>query len=159
MAAENREIWIGFFVVTALAALVSVMNARSAIDAETAGGAMVVTAKFNKVDGLSEDSEVRMGGIRIGAVLSMALDSQFRAVVQLRIDSDIGLPKDTSAAIHTDGLFGSKFVVFEPGAEEDIMKSGDEIKYTQDALVVSDLLDLIISEGRSARGAAAKASN
>ncbi len=159
MAADNREIWIGLFVVTALAALLSFMNARNAIVSDTAGGAMVVTAKFNKVDGLSEGSEVRMGGIRIGAVSAMALDAQFRAVVRLRIDSDIGLPKDTSAAIHTDGLFGSKFVELEPGAEEKIMKNSDEFQYTQDALVVSDLLDLIISEGRSARGAAAKASN
>ncbi len=39
------------------------------------------------------------------------------------------------------------------------MRSRDEIEFTQDALVVSDLLDLIISEGRVARGAAAKANN
>ena len=159
MGADNREIWIGFFVVMILAALLSFMNARHAIVSDTVSGAMVVTAKFNKVDGLSEGSEVRMGGIRIGAVSSMALDDRFRAVVQLRIDYDIGLPKDTSAAIHTDGLFGSKFVVLEPGAEEGIMRSRDEIEFTQDALVVSDLLDLIISEGRVARGAAAKANN
>ncbi len=159
MAADNRETWIGLFVFIGLAALVSFVNARGALVSDTAGGAVVVTAKFNKVDGLSKDSEVRMGGIRVGAVSAMALDRQFRAVVRLRIDSDIGFPKDTSAAIHTDGLFGSKFVVLEPGAEEETMKSGDEIQFTQDALVVSDLLDLIISEGRSVRNAAAKASN
>ena len=159
MVADNREIWIGLFVIAALAVLVSFKNARSAIVSDTSGGAMVVTAKFNKVDGLSEGSQVRMGGIRIGEVSAMVLDAKFRAVVQLRIDVEIGLPKDTSAAIQTDGLFGSKFVVLEPGAEDEIMKKSDEIQYTQDALVVSDLLDLIISEGRSASGVAAKPSN
>jgi len=69
----------------------------------------------------------------------------------LRIDNPVGLPKDSSASIHTDGLFGSKFVVLEPGAEEAVLKNGDEIIYTQDALVVSDLMELIISEGKSKR--------
>ena len=69
------------------------------------------------------------------------------------------LPLDTSAAIHTDGLFGSKFVVLEPGAEEDVLQSGDEFTYTQDAVVVSDLLDLIIAEGKAARAKREAAQN
>ena len=89
--------------------------------------------------------------------LGMRLDKGFRAVISMRIDAPIGLPKDSSASIHTDGLFGSKFVVMEPGAEETVLKSGDEIRYTQDALVVSDLMELIISEGKSARAEADKA--
>jgi phospholipid/cholesterol/gamma-HCH transport system substrate-binding protein len=55
---------------------------------------------------------------------------------------------DTSAAIHTDGLFGGKFIVLEPGAEENILNNEDEISLTQDAIIVSDLLELIISEGK-----------
>ena len=54
------------------------------------------------------------------------------------------------------GLFGSKFVVLEPGAEEALLTSGGELNFTQDAVVVSDLLDLIISEGHVARGEDAK---
>jgi len=113
---------------------------------------MVVMAKFNKVDGLSEGSEVRLGGIRIGSVAKMVLDEKFRAVVSFKLDGGINLPKDSSAAIQTDGLFGSKFVVLEPGASEESLKTGGEFRLTQDAMVVSDLLDLIISEGHVARG-------
>ena len=61
----------------------------------------------------------------------------------------IELPTDTSAAIHTDGLFGQKHVVLVPGAEEKILKSGGAITLTQDSVLVSDLLDLIIGEGRA----------
>jgi len=150
MTREIREILIGAATVLGLALVLGFMNARTEPIAGP-GGQMVVQAKFNKIDGLSEGAEVRMGGIAIGKVQSMALDNRYRAVVDLRIDKPVGLPKDSSASIHTDGLFGSKFIVLEPGAEEAVLKAGDEIIYTQDALVVSDLLDLIISEGKNVR--------
>ena len=71
------------------------------------------------------------------------------------MDSSVRLPADTSAAIHTDGLFGSKFVVLEPGGEETYLGDGDVITFTQDAVIVSELLDLIIAEGRARRAAPA----
>ncbi len=149
MAREVQEIVIGALTVLALAAVLVFMNARSEPLAATSG--LVVQAKFNKVDGLADGAEVRMGGIAIGKVVDMKLDKQYRAVITLRFDDPVKLPKDSSASIHTDGLFGSKFVVLEPGAEEAPLKTGDVISYTQDALVVSDLLELIISEGKIAR--------
>ena len=92
-----------------------------------------------------------MGGIRVGRVTNMDLDSKFRAVVTMDVDSQFPYTLDTSAAIHTDGLFGVKFIVLEPGAEEAVLSSGDEISLTQDAVVVGDLLELIISEGNVAK--------
>jgi len=61
------------------------------------------------------------------------------------------LPIDTAAAIHTDGLFGSKFVILDPGGDEKTLEDGSAIEFTQDSVVVSDLLDLIIREGKAAR--------
>ena len=110
-----------------------------------------LTAAFNRVDGLADGDEVRLSGIRVGQVEGQHLDEFFRAVLTLRIDGGIDLPLDSSAAIHTDGLFGSKFVVLDPGGDPEVMKDGDEIQYTQDAVIVQDLLDLIISEGRANR--------
>ena len=72
-------------------------------------------------------------------------------MVTFWIDGDVKIPKDSSAAIHTDGLFGSKFISLGPGAEEALLKDGDTITFTQDAVVVSELLDLIISEGKAKR--------
>ncbi len=155
MSREIREIIIGAVTIAALAGVLFFMQARHSMTSAAAGTDLVVTAKFNKVDGLVEDSDVRLGGIKIGRVSAMRLDDQFRAVVTFTITDDVKLPTDTSASIHTDGLFGSKFVVLEPGAEEDFMTSGAEMTLTQDAVVVSDLLDLIISEGHVARKQAA----
>lgn len=111
----------------------------------------IIYATFNRIDGLDTGTEVRLSGIPIGSVENVALTSNYRARVTMRLQQGVALPVDTSAAIHTDGLFGSKFVTLDPGGDEAILKDGDTISYTQDAVVVSDLLDLIIAEGKSRR--------
>ena len=110
---------------------------------------LVISATFNRVDGLSVGDDVRLGGIRIGTVADQQLDANFRAKVIMRIDSDIPLPRDTSVAILTDGLFGEKYLEMEPGGDPEPMKTGDEIQFAQDAVIVSELLDLIISQGKA----------
>ena len=158
MNQEFREIVIGAATLALLIGGLFGMSARHQIVDAGSDADLVIYAKFNKVDGLVEGTEVRLGGIRVGHVSAMTLDEHFRAVVALNIEKSVPLPTDTSAAIHTDGLFGSKFVVLEPGAEEVLLESDGELNFTQDAVVVSDLLDLIISEGHVARGQGAEPS-
>jgi len=148
---ETKETVVGGLVVVVLALVLILSHGGQATQA-TADG-YLLTASFNKVDGLVLGDEVRMGGVRIGKVESMELDSNFRARLGLRIDSDAPLPLDTSAAIHTDGLFGSKHIVLEPGAEEEVLEDGGTIEFTQESVVVSDLLELIISEGKARQAA------
>ena len=116
-----------------------------------------IYAIFNRIDGLDVGTEVRLSGIPIGTVEALALTSNYRARVTMRLRQDVELPADTSAAIHTDGLFGSKFVILDPGGDDVMLKNGDTITFTQDAVVVSDLLDLIIAEGKSQRAEATPA--
>lgn len=149
MRSERREIMVGVAALACLAMLLAYVYGGRDVAAKAAGE-MRVVAKFNRVDGLVAGDEVHLSGIRVGTIESMRLDDNFRAVLTLKLRGDVKLPKDTSAAVHTDGLFGAKFVVLEPGAEEAMMNSGDEITYTQGAVVVTELLDLIISEGRAA---------
>ena len=157
MNREIREIIIGAVTIALLVCVIIILNLRDQIvDVATSEG-LAVAARFNKVDGLVEGSEVRLGGIKVGYVSRMELDDQFRAEVILKLNDSLPLPKDSSASIHTDGLFGYKFVVLEPGAESDYIESGGELNFTQDAVVVGDLLELIISEGRASRGEGANA--
>ena len=151
MNTEQKEILIGTIFIGLLVCLLVTISHFQSLGLQDPLTQINITAKFNKVDGLSKGSTVRMGGVNVGRVNQMHLDNYFRAVITMSLDKKYPYPKDTSAAIHTDGLFGGKFIVLEPGAEEYILNNGDEISLTQDAIVVSDLLELIISEGKTAK--------
>ena len=149
MTRDTREIIIGALSLSVFAIIFMVVSGGDDSANATSDEHYRVEAMFNRVDGLLPGDEVRLGGIKIGFVESQSIDSSYRAVLTFAIDKSVQLPLDTSAAIHTNGLFGSKFVVLEPGGEYDYMEEGDEISFTQDSVVVEDLLDLIISEGKS----------
>ena len=72
MKPEIREIIIGGVTIIILIGAVSIINLRDRITGMTSSQHLTVTAKFNKVDGLSKGSEVRLGGIKIGHVFRLA---------------------------------------------------------------------------------------
>lgn len=149
---EVRQIIVGMVTVVLLSGLLAVAYANQFIDEYVnLGGRYRVVAVFNRVDGLAVGSDVTLSGVRIGTIENMMLDDKFQAWVTLQIDEDIGLPADTSAAIHTNGLLGGKSLVLEAGGAEEVLTDGSRIGYTQDAVVVGELLDLIIGEGKALR--------
>ena len=153
---DTRDTWVGGLVILCLAAVCAFSYGGKQLSAKASVGSYRVTAVFSRVDGLFEGDEVRLGGIRIGTVGAQRLDEYFRAVVNLNLDNAIDVPIDSAAAIHTDGLFGSKFVVLEPGVEEQFLQAGDDIEFTQGAMVVGELLSLIIDEGNARLANSAK---
>lgn len=151
MTGETKESVVGGIVLVGLILVIALLQGYSDLTADATADDYPLDARFNRVDGLLKGSEVRLGGIRIGTVERQRLDSNYQAVVTMRIDSAVRLPLDTSAAIHTDGLFGPKYVVIEPGGDEESLGPGDEITFTQDAVVIGDLLELIITQGKMNR--------
>ncbi len=149
MVTNGKEIIVGGAAMVGLALLFALGYGSKELSADGAGGNYSVLAAFNRIDGLFEGDVVRLGGIRIGTVGGLSLDKNFRAVISLRISNDVKLPTDSSAAIHTDGLFGNKYIVLEPGGEEVFLQPGEAITFTQDAMIVGELLELIISQGKA----------
>lgn len=99
------------------------------------------TAKFDRVDGLNVGSDVKMSGVKIGTVRTMTVDPKtFLAAVTLSVAPQIQLPKDTSVEVVTDGLLGSKYLALVPGGDEENLKPGDTIKYTQSSVSLENLI-------------------
>jgi phospholipid/cholesterol/gamma-HCH transport system substrate-binding protein len=67
----------------------------------------------------------------------------------------VPLPEDTAAVIETDGVFGQKHIELRPGGEEKVLASGSRIAYTQDSVIIEDLIARIVGEAKAAHGAAA----
>lgn len=149
---DLREILVGAVALGVLMAILAVFYSGQHVAARERVKNYQITADFNRIDGLELGAEVRLSGVPVGKVAAVALAPNYRVRVTMRIDDTVRVPADTAAAIQTDGLFGSKFMTLDPGGDEHSLADGDAITFAQDAMVVSDLLDLIIAEGRAARG-------
>lgn len=107
-----------------------------------------VSARFNSVDGIGNGSEVRIGGIKVGQVTEMDLDTEsYEAIINLQLREDVKLPEDSSAAIVSASLLGGKYVNIEPGGMEDMLADGDEISFTQSSVNFESLIGKMVHSG------------
>ena len=106
-------------------------------------GGKVYIAKFDKIDGLSVGSDVKISGIKVGTIVDQYLDTEtFYAVVRISIDPKIKLTESTFAKITSEGMLGGNYLVLDPGSEDDIiLEEGDEIPNTQGSVDLLNLLD------------------
>lgn len=102
-------------------------------------------AKFDNIDGIAGGSDIKISGVKIGTVEDQFLDEKdFRATLKLNIDQNVELPSDTSAKIASEGLLGSKYLSITPGGDEENLKDGEEIQFTQSSVNLEDLLGKFI---------------
>lgn len=147
----SRDTVTGAIVVVFAALLFGLVYGKETRKSEDQGG-YVVVARFNRLDGVSVGTPVRLSGVKVGTVAAQSLDPDFRAVTRLRIDPSVSLPADSSAAIRTDGLLGAKYIEIGPGGDDKMLKNGDSIQFTQDSMVIEDLIEMIIEQGKAKRG-------
>jgi phospholipid/cholesterol/gamma-HCH transport system substrate-binding protein len=114
-------------------------------------GGYTLLARFDRVDGLVNGADVRVSGIKVGKVLDQTLDPQtYRAEVRFSVMSSVQLPTDSSAAVVSSGLLGGKYLALVPGADEAMLKDGQEITLTQSSVNLEDLIGrYIFSQGGS----------
>ena len=71
-------------------------------------------AHFNYVEGLDIGSDVKLAGIPIGKVTNFEIENDLIAVTVF-IDKDFDIPKDSIVSIRSEGLFGKKSMLINPG--------------------------------------------
>lgn len=104
----------------------------------------ILNATFTKADGLPPNGEVRLAGIKVGKIGHQTLSPNgHQVIVQLIFDKYLDIPLDSSVTIETDGIMGAKHVEILPGGDEEMMKTGDMFSYTQDALIMNELLEKV----------------
>jgi phospholipid/cholesterol/gamma-HCH transport system substrate-binding protein len=104
-----------------------------------------LNAKFDHIDGLPVGSDVRMAGVKVGSVVSARIDTQsYLAVVTLSVRDGLKLPKDSSAAIDSDGLLGGKYLSLSAGGDTTMLQPGQTITITQSSVSLEQLLGKFI---------------
>lgn len=111
----------------------------------------LIHAVFGRTDGLHVGDMVRISGINVGTVIKTELLNDYRVDVSMLLDKDFEIPDDSSASIEFDFITGDKFMDITLGGNDEIIPYNGNIIYTQDAMVIEELLDLVISYANSVK--------
>lgn len=148
MFSKTIEFVVGLFVLLGLGALV-VLAAQVGNATFGQTDTYTLTARFENIGGLNVKAPVSIGGVRIGRVTAIDLDTElFSARVTMAIEDTYDeLPLDTSASILTSGLLGAQFVGLEPGGDFEFLQDGDEIELTQSTIQLENLIGRFMFSG------------
>ena len=103
-------------------------------------------ASFNKIDGVNPGDKIMISGINVGYVEEVILKKNYPSI-RMKIKKDLNISDDSSVSIQTDGLFGSKFLMVEMGGTTNFLNNGDSFSFTEDSILIQDLLENIIKIG------------
>lgn len=103
-------------------------------------------ASFKYIEGINNDSEVKIAGIKIGYVNKITISKDVITVNGL-IDRVYNIPEDSILKIKSDGIFGKKALSIEPGFGEYFDKSKNQYVFndTQDSYSVDMFLRYLIN--------------
>ena len=87
-------------------------------------------AHFSYVEGLDIGSDVKLAGIPIGKVTNLEIENNLIAVTGF-IHNDFDIPKDSIATIRSEGIFGKKSLLINPGFDMPFDTSNKNITFAE----------------------------
>ncbi len=140
MKQTKLELFVGAFVLLGLAA-VAYLTVKLGSGSLIGGETYVIEARFTNAGGLNAGSSVLVAGVPVGRVEGIRVDNtDYSAMVTLRVLAGLKLPTDTMASIKTTGLIGDKYVALAPGADETYLETGARITMTESSVDLESLI-------------------
>ncbi|MDJ0881731.1 MAG: outer membrane lipid asymmetry maintenance protein MlaD [Gammaproteobacteria bacterium] len=139
---KSIELSVGIFVGAGLAALFMLAMQASNLSSISSDGFYEISARFDNIGGLRVKSAVKVSGVKVGQVKAIDYDSEsFEAVVTMQVEDKYNqFPKDTIASVFTSGLLGEQYIGLEPGGDEKLLGNQSEIRHTQSAMVLEQII-------------------
>lgn len=162
MQSKKNEVWVGLFVLIAIAAIIFL--ALKVADIRSVGSEKTyrVSATFDDIGGLQARSPVKIGGVVIGRVNDIRLDKDYKPEVTLDIYSQYDqIPDTSSLSIRTSGLLGEQYLALSKGFENttdpdlpmtEMLKDGSRIQDTKPAMVLEDLIGQFLYKSGDGEG-------
>jgi phospholipid/cholesterol/gamma-HCH transport system substrate-binding protein len=153
MVSKKIELLVGLFAAIGIAALLMLALKVADNGITGNGNTYQLYAKFDNIGGLKVRSPIKVGGVVIGRVNAISLDSEdYTPLVTLEIFAEYNnFSEATSVSILTAGLLGEQYIGLLPGfihSSVEILKPGDYIEDTKPALILEELIgQFLFSQG------------
>jgi len=107
-----------------------------------------LNATFDHADGLSVGADVRIAGVKVGSIQTIALNPKtYLADISFTVQDGVKLTDDSSATISTDGLLGGKYLALATGGDDKFLQPGGLITITQGSVNLEALIGKYIFGG------------
>tara|TARA_B100001063_G_scaffold165002_1_gene153907 strand:+ start:2180 stop:2521 length:342 start_codon:yes stop_codon:yes gene_type:complete len=97
------------------------------------------TSYFSYTEGLEIGSDVVIAGINVGKVTNLKLQDN-GVLVSGSINNEYAIPSDSILIIRSNGIFGKKSLLIEPGFDDIIQDNNYEFLNTKDSYSVDMFL-------------------
>jgi len=144
-----RDFVVGLFVLAGLGAIAYLSINVGGLSYSGPGG-LTLFASFDQTGGLKPRAPVVISGVKVGQISAIDLGADYRARATLELDAKLELPTDTTASIQTAGLLGDRYVALQLGGDDKMLKSGDEITFTESAVILERLIGKLVHNAPSA---------
>lgn len=149
---STRDLVVGLFVLAGLAAVAFLSLSVGGLSLTNHGG-LTLYANFDQIGGLKPRAPVQISGVKVGQVVDIALNDDFRARVRLDLRKDLQLPIDTTASIVTAGLLGDQYISLQIGGDDKNLAQGEDIEFTESAVILERLIGQFIHNTNVEKGA------
>ncbi len=141
MQRTTLDLWVGLFVAAGIGALLFLALKVGNIGSLDSGPTYTIRAQFDNIGGLKAKAPVKSAGVVVGRVAEIRFDNEsYQAEAVLSMSGRYRFPKDTSASIMTSGLLGEQYIALDAGADDKMLAAGDQLKITQGAVVLENLI-------------------
>jgi len=132
----SNEVKVGITVF--LAVVVAIVGFRFMRDIPIFRQSMVISATFDRADGISSGSLVYIRGVRVGSVSRIVLTPDNDVRITMGIDTTLPIPVDSEARLTSLGIVEGKSIVIALGTATEYIEHGGEIRgfYTETMMEV-----------------------
>lgn len=153
MTREKTDFWVGLFILLGVIALVFLALRAGNMSSFSFAPTYQASAYFDNIGGLKARAPIKSSGVVVGRVSTIGFDNQrFQAVVTMDLQAQYEFPDDSSASILTSGLLGEQYIGLTPGGDDKMLANGGQIKFTQSAVVLEELISKFLYNSAADEG-------
>ncbi len=149
----RNEAKVGLLVFTAIVALGAMYWFLRGVN--VGASTVHIYAIFRDAGKLDRGADIRMAGVKVGAVSSVTLTAKSYARIDMAIGNKTCIPSDSVARITTGGLIGDSYVDILPGNKSSCLKNDQKIDSAEPLnyeRLISDVGELVSQLKESTAG-------
>ncbi len=140
MKRGTLEAFVGLFMIAGFGALVYLALNLGEVSILSSSRTYLLDAEFDNVSGIKKGAAVQVAGVVVGNVDGIRLGPDHYAILTMRLEKELNVPRDSIASVKSQGIIGDKFIQISLGGDEEFYASGDVLTDTESAIDIESLI-------------------